>query len=323
MQPRAIQARLERLLPKVQRPARYTGGELNQVVKDWATVDVKVALVFPDIYDLGMSNLGLAVLYDIINQREDALAERAFAPWTDMETLMRREGIPLYTLETKHPVRAFDIVGFSLPYETLYTNTLNLLDLAGIPLFASDRTEQDPLVIAGGHATFNPEPMAPFIDAFVIGEGEEVIHDIINAYKAWKAAGTSREDLLHRLSQIWGVYVPAFYQDHYDDEGVFAGLTKRVEDAPMPIFKRLVPKLPPPPTKIIVPFIDTIGLHAYPTSGAGGGPALRRAQGDHLSSLLAHRDLLRATHGGPATNPPSRVHPGPRGRDGTHAQHHQ
>ncbi len=258
MQPRTIQARLERLLPKVQRPARYTGGELNQVVKDWATVDVKVALVFPDIYDLGMSNLGLAVLYDIINQREDALAERAFAPWTDMETLMRREDIPLYSLETKHPVRAFDIVGFSLPYETLYTNTLNLLDLAGIPLFASDRTDQDPLVIAGGHATFNPEPMAPFIDAFVIGEGEEVIHDIINAYKAWKAAGTSREDLLHRLSQIWGVYVPAFYQDHYDEEGVFSGLTKRVEDAPMPIFKRLVPKLPPPPTKIIVPFIDTV-----------------------------------------------------------------
>ncbi len=256
--PERIQAQLERLLPKVQRPARYTGGELNQVVKDWDTIDVKVALVFPDIYDLGMSNLGLAVLYDIINQRSDALAERVFAPWTDMEDLMRRAGMPLYSLETKHPVRDFDIVGFSLPYETLYTNTLNLLDLAGIPLFSYQRTANDPLVIAGGHATFNPEPMAPFIDAFVIGEGEEVIHDIIDTYKAWRRAGTSREDLLYRLSQIWGVYVPSFYEDHYDQDGVFAGLTKRIEEAPMPIFKRLVPKLPPPPTRLVVPFIDTV-----------------------------------------------------------------
>ena len=258
MRPETIQARLERLLPKVQRPARYTGGELNQVVKDWDAVAVRVALVFPDVYDLGMSNLGLAVLYDAINQRPDALAERAFAPWVDMEALMREAGIPLYSLETKHPLRDFDIVGFSIPYETLYTNVLNLLDLAGIPLFSQERTAEDPLIIAGGHSTFNPEPMAPFIDAFVIGEGEEVIHEILDTYIAWRAEGASREELLYRLSQIWGVYVPTFYQDRYDADGVFAGIEKRIPEAPLPIFKRLVPKLPPPPTRLIVPFIDTV-----------------------------------------------------------------
>ncbi len=256
--PERIEQQLQYILPRVSKPARYTGGELNQVVKDWDRVAVRVAMVFPDVYDLGMSNLGVAVLYDQINQRDDALAERAFAPWTDMEAEMRRVGMPLYSLETKRPLRTFDIVGISIPYETLYTNVLNVLDLAGIPLRSEDRGPDDPLVLAGGHATFNPEPMAPFIDAFVIGEGEEVIHDILDTYKAWRAAGTSREDLLWRLAQIWGVYVPRFYEPRYESDGVFAGMTRRDSSLPFPIIKRMVPKLPPPPTRLIVPFISTV-----------------------------------------------------------------
>ncbi len=151
-----IQGRLERILPSVEKPGRYTGGELNQIVKSWESVQTRVALVFPDIYDLGMSNLGLAILYDLINRRSDALAERAFSPWVDMEQKLRQTGTPLFSLETKHALAEFDIIGISLPYETLYTNTLNILDLGGIPVFAAQRDESHPLVIAGGHATYNP-----------------------------------------------------------------------------------------------------------------------------------------------------------------------
>ncbi len=259
LSPPEIQARLERILPTVQKPGRYTGGELHQVVKDWDSVGVKVALVFPDLYDLGMSNLGLAVLYDLINQRREALAERAFLPWTDMETAMRENGIPLYSLESKHALVDFDIVGFSLPYETLYTSTLNALDLAGIPLFSHQRGPEHPLVIAGGHAAFNPEPMHAFIDAFVIGEGEEVILEIVDAVQEARAHDPqNREALLRRLAQIWGVYVPSFYEAHYNPDGTFARIEKLWDEAPDTVIKRIVPELPPPPTKFIVPYIDTI-----------------------------------------------------------------
>ncbi len=188
LSPEQIEAGLERILLKVEKPGRYVGGELNTVVKDWGKSLTKVALVFPDIYDIGVSNVGLKILYDEINQRDDALAERAYAPWTDMENLMRQEGIPLYSLESKQPLGSFDLIGFSLPYETLYTNTLNILDLAGIPVRSADRDASHPIIIAGGHAATNPEPMHGFIDAFVIGEGEEVIHDIIDALQAVKRA---------------------------------------------------------------------------------------------------------------------------------------
>ena len=186
--PAQIEGRLDQILLKVQKPGRYVGGELNSVVKDWDKVAAKVAFVFPDIYDIGVSNVGLKILYDQVNQREDALAERAYAPWLDMEALMREHGIPLYTLESKRPLADFDIIGFSLPYETLYTNTLNVLDLAGIPVRSEDRDETHPIIIAGGHSTMNPEPMHAFIDAFVIGEGEEVIHDIINVVMSLRGA---------------------------------------------------------------------------------------------------------------------------------------
>ena len=189
--PEQIEAKLDRILLKVQKPGRYVGGELNSTVKDWDKVQTRVAFVFPDIYDIGVSNVGLKILYDQINQREDALAERAYAPWLDMEELMREHGIPLYALESKQPLACFDLIGFTLPYETLYTNTLNILDLAGIPVRSADRDETHPIIIAGGHSATNPEPMHAFIDAFAIGEGEEVIHDIVNTIQKFKVKSKS------------------------------------------------------------------------------------------------------------------------------------
>ncbi len=253
-----IERTLERVLLNVQKPGRYIGGELNQIKKDWDSVAIHVALVFPDIYDIGMSNLGLAILYDILNRRSDVAAERAYAPWSDMEGVMRTAGIPLYTLESKKPLNAFDIVGFSLPYETLYTNVLNMLDLGGIPLFTAQRDETHPLIIAGGHATYNPEPMADFIDAFVIGEGEEVIEEIITCYQTWKSARASRSELLQALAGIWGVYVPCLYRVEYHTDGAVASIQATTPSAPLPVLKRIVPRLPKPVTRLIVPNIDTI-----------------------------------------------------------------
>ena len=178
MATQSIETRLERFLLQVEKPGRYVGGEYNSVAKDWDSTDIKVALAFPDIYDLGMSNLGIMNLYHQVNLQPDMLAERVFSPWLDMENLMREQSIPLYSLESKRPLRDFDLLGISLPYEQLYTNAVNLLDLAGLPILSRERDERFPLVIAGGHACFNPEPMADFIDAFVIGEGEEIIVEI-------------------------------------------------------------------------------------------------------------------------------------------------
>ena len=175
--------KIERILPTVQVPGRYTGGEFNQIVKEWNEVDLRIALLFPEIYDLGMSNLGLMILYDLINQDPHFAAERVFLPWPDMEQAMRENKIPLYSLETKNKLADFDILAISIPYESLYTNILNALDLAGIPLYSQDRSKKHPLVVAGGHAVFNPEPIAPFLDAFVIGEGEEVTLEILSLFK--------------------------------------------------------------------------------------------------------------------------------------------
>lgn len=257
-EPQEIKNKLENILPKVQKPGRYTGGELNQVCKDWAKIQTKVALVFPDIYDLGMSNLGITILYDLINRRANALAERVYSPWVDMEAEMRAANIPLYSLESTHPLSSFDIIGFSLPYETLYTNTLNALDLGMVPVKSVDRQDKDPLVIAGGHAAFNPEPMHAFIDAFVIGEGEEVIQEIIDAYANWKSNGESRDQLLIQLSKLWGVYVPSLYRTTYDTDGTVANFAKINAEAPLPIVKRITPTLPSPTTNFIVPYIDTV-----------------------------------------------------------------
>ena len=272
MTPADIGGFLERTLLRVQKPARYTGGEWNSVVKDWEATPQRIALVFPDIYDLGMSNLGLAILYDQINQRPDMLAERVYAPWTDMEAEMRTAGAPLFSLETHHALADFDIVGFTLPYEQLYTNVLNMLDLAGLPLRAADRTAGHPLIIAGGSACYNPEPMHAFFDALVIGEGEEVIFEVIEAYREWQEAGepadtdhasrptphASRLDLWQRLARIRGVYVPHLYAVSYHQDGTVAQVEPIDEAAAPVVVKRILPTMPPPMTKFIVPFIDTV-----------------------------------------------------------------
>ena len=251
-----ISSALPRLLPRVQKPGRYAGGELNQVVKDWTATPLQAALVFPDVYDLGMSNLGLAILYDILNQQPDMLAERVFAPWTDMEAALRAANLPLYGLETKHPLSAFDLIGISLPYETLYTNALSILDLGGVPLRAMDRGEADPLVIAGGHAAFNPEPMSDFIDAFVIGEGEEAILDVARVLIDWKLAGQPRAELLRRLAGVRGVYVPSLYRVSYASDGTLVSIEPTVPEAHLPVLKRIVPRLPLPLTRFVVPYVD-------------------------------------------------------------------
>ncbi|MFZ2487237.1 MAG: TIGR03960 family B12-binding radical SAM protein [Anaerolineae bacterium] len=269
--PPQISGFLERTLLRVQKPARYTGGELNATVKDWDTTPQRIALAFPDIYDLGMSNLGLAILYDQINQRPDMLAERVYAPWVDMETAMRAASIPLFSLETRHALADFDIIGFSLPYEQLYTNVLSMLDLAGLPLLAAERNADHPLILAGGSGCYNPEPMHAFFDAMVIGEGEEVIFEVIAAYAEWKqetniprdketrAGGQgNRYSLWQRLARIRGVYVPHLYAVSYHEDGTVAQVEPLDAAAPPVIFKRILPTMPPPLTNFIVPFIDTV-----------------------------------------------------------------
>ncbi len=254
--PEQIERALERVLLTVQKPARYVGGEFNSVVKDWDAVSFRVAMAFPDIYDLGMSNLGLMILYGIVNDQPDMFADRVYSPWTDMEAAMRRERIPLYGLESKRPVREFDLLAITLPYEQLYTNVLNLLDLAGMPVRAAERDERFPLVIAGGHACFNPEPMADFIDAFAIGEGEEMILEVCRTLRDMR--GSSRQEQLRALARIEGVYVPRFYEVSYHADGTVAAVTPNTPDAPPVIRKRIVPVLPKPFTRFLVPHVDTV-----------------------------------------------------------------
>ncbi|OQY45826.1 MAG: B12-binding domain-containing radical SAM protein [Anaerolineaceae bacterium 4572_78] len=248
---------LDRLLTKVQKPARYIGGEYNSIVKDWHAIDVKIALAFPDIYDLGMSNLGLAILYDIVNKEDDFLAERVFVPWFDMEEVMRSENIPLFSLETQHEIRDFDMIGISLPYEQLYSNVLTLLDLGNMPLKSESRDTSYPLIFAGGSAVFNPEPMADFIDFFVIGEGEEVLLEIAHLYQ--KICHLDRDSQLRQLAKIHGIYVPRFYVPTYHpQDGTLIKIEPTVEEAQPHVTKRIVPVLPKPVTKFIVPFIDIV-----------------------------------------------------------------
>ncbi len=246
--------RLERILPTVRKPGRYVGGEYNSVVKDWDAASVRVCLAFPDIYDLGMSNLGVAILYDILNALPGGLAERAYMPWVDMIAAMREARIPLYSLESKRPVADFDILGFSLPSEQLYTNLLEMLDLAGLPMRARDRDASHPLVVAGGHATFNPEPVADFVDAFIVGDGEEAVVELVRGFR--EVGEESREAQLRTLACIPGVYVPRFYDVRYNADGTVAAIVPDTAGVPMPVFKRVVSPLPPPPTRLLVPNVD-------------------------------------------------------------------
>lgn len=229
-------------LMHIQKPARYIGGEWNSIVKDHDTVDVKVALAFPDVYEVAMSHLGLKIIYSVINRRNDALAERVYAPWIDMEKMMREKHIPLFSLENKCPVRDFDVLGFTLPYEMSYTNVLNMLDLAGIPVFSKDRGDEDPIIACGGPCVYNAEPMCDFIDLFFIGESEEAIEEMVDIIKQWKAEGKpgGKEEELRRLAQIEGCYVPAFYEDSYYEDGTFRSIKPLRKDVQFPVKKRVI-----------------------------------------------------------------------------------
>jgi radical SAM family uncharacterized protein len=242
------------ILHKIIRPARYTGGEWNSIIKDWDTVPIKVALAYPDTYEIGMSNLAIPILYEILNKETDVLAERVYAPWVDMEAALRENKVQLFSLESQRPLKEFDIIGFSLGYELGYTNVLNMLHLAGIPVLAADRKDSYPLIIAGGTCVLNPEPMADFIDAFVIGDGEEVVLEIVDILRG--ELGKDKKELLHKLATIEGIYIPSLYSVAYDKKGLIKSITPNAQEAKAKIQRRLVTKLPLPPVKPVVPFIE-------------------------------------------------------------------
>ena len=246
---------LNDILYEVSKPARYTGGEWNSLVKDWQATPIRIALAFPDVYEVGMSNLALPILYKILNDQPDVLAERVYAPWVDMETLLRQHNIPLFSLETEHPLTDFDIIGFSLGYELTYTNVLNMLDLAQIPLFSHQRNDSHPLIIAGGSCILNPEPMADFIDLFVIGEAEEAILKLLEVFRAYK---DNKKQLLQQAANLPGVYVPSLYEVAYNKDGTVANITPKVPEARLPIERQIVAQLPPPITSPVVPHIKVI-----------------------------------------------------------------
>ncbi len=255
-----LKDKIENLLLKVQKPSRYAGGELGSVIKDKNKVDVRFAFCFPDSYDVGMSHLGMKILYAIKNKRENYWCERVFAPWVDFEQLMRENDIPLYALESFDPVKEFDFVGFTMQYELSYTNVLNMLDLAQIPIFSKDRGESiSPIVMAGGPCVCNPEPLADFFDLFVLGEGEEVNLELMDLYNEMKKKGASRSEFLEKASQIEGVYVPSLYSVEYNEDNTIKEV-KPLKNAPDKVKKRIIKDMDSVyyPEQFIVPFTDIV-----------------------------------------------------------------
>jgi radical SAM family uncharacterized protein len=249
---------IEEFLPLVSKPGRYVGGEINTAEKDWDEARVRVALAFPETYEIGMSHIGLKILYHVINSHPSFMAERVFAPWGDMEKQMRERGVPLYSLESYRPLREFHIIGFSLQYEMTYTNLLNMLDLSGIPVLACERSEDAPIIIAGGPCALNPEPMADFVDAFVIGEAEEAIVDILRSFEACEKRGARKADILREWAQLEGVYVPSLYKPAYNGEK-FVSLVPS-SGAPEVINRLWIKDLDsaPFPTAPLVPYIEVV-----------------------------------------------------------------
>ena len=250
---------LKRILPTVQKPARYTGGEYNEIKKDLADVRVRVAFCFPDTYEIGMSNLGMRILYGVMNQMDGIWCERVFAPWGDMEEAMRKHRIPLWALESQDPVRDFDMIAFTVGYEMAYSNILNMLRLSGIPLHSEERKDLKNIVFAGGVCTFNPEPLAPFVDFFSLGEGEEITKEILSLYDHAKAAGWTKEQFLLEVSKIPGIYVPSFYRHEYNEDGTLAAIIPQ-DGVPARITKRIVENLDDAywPTHTIVPSTEIV-----------------------------------------------------------------
>lgn len=251
--------RLEQLFTTVQKPGRYSGGEMGSVVKDKEKVDVRFAFCFPDTYEIGMSHLGMKILYSLFNQREDIWCERVFAPWVDFEKVMRDNGIPLFTLESRDAIKDFDFIGFTLQYELSYTNLLNMLDLAGVPRRSTDRKSLSPLIVAGGPCTCNPEPLADFVDIFFLGEGEKVDLEVIDLYKIHKQKGSTKEEFLAEAAKIDGVYVPSLYEFSYNDDGTVKSVTPS-GDAPKTVKKRIEEDLNKShyPETFIVPYTEIV-----------------------------------------------------------------
>ena len=247
----------DEILLKIEKPARYIGNEVNSVMKNKNEVDIRFAMCFPDVYEIGMSHLGIQILYDMFNQREDVWCERVYSPWMDLHKIMKEEQIPLFALESQDPIREFDFLGITIQYEMCYTNILQILDLSRIPIHSRDRSEADPIVIGGGPCTYNPEPLAEFFDIFYIGEGETVYDELLDAYKEYRAAGKSRIEFLERAAQIEGLYVPMFYDAIYHEDGTLASFTPNNEHAPAVIKKQMVLDVTdaPYPQAPVVPFI--------------------------------------------------------------------
>lgn len=250
---------LDRLLSRVTKPGRYSGGEWNSVRKEWGSAQVHFALGYPDTYEVGMSNLGVGILYELLNNEPDLLVERVYAPWGDMERALTAGNAELYTLESRRPLREFDLLGFSLQYELNYSNVLSMLHLAGIPLRAAERNESWPIVLAGGSCTYNPEPMADFFDLFVLGDGEEVLLELVRLYASLRAApGYSKAEFLRQAALLRGVYVPSLYRVTYHDDGRIASIEPTDKHAPAVVEKRIVEVLPPPPARPVVPYLEVI-----------------------------------------------------------------
>ena len=247
----------DEILLKIEKPARYIGNEVNSVMKNKNEVDIRFAMCFPDVYEIGMSHLGIQILYDMFNRREDVWCERVYSPWLDLHKIMKEEQIPLFALESQDPIRDFDFLGITIQYEMCYTNILQILDLSRIPIHSRDRSEADPIVIGGGPCTYNPEPLAEFFDIFYIGEGETVYDELLDAYKEYRAAGKSRIEFLERAAQIEGLYVPMFYDATYHEDGTLASFAPNNEHAPSVIKKQMVLDVTeaPYPQAPVVPFI--------------------------------------------------------------------
>ena len=247
----------DEILLKISQPARYIGGEVNMVKKDPSKVAVRFAMCFPDVYEIGMSHLGIQILYDMFNRRDDVYCERVYSPWMDLDPIMREQKIPLFAVESQDPIKNFDFLGITIQYEMCYTNILQVLELSQIPLHAEDRTEEDPIVVGGGPCTYNPEPIAPFFDLFYMGEGEVVYYDLIDRYKEIKARGGSRQEFLEMAAQIPGIYVPAFYDVSYKADGTIEAMIPNNPHAPQTVSKQLVMDMSDTwyPEKPVVPYL--------------------------------------------------------------------
>jgi len=248
----------DEILMKVEKPARYIGNEFNAVMKDKGNVDIRFCMCFPDIYEIGMSHLGIQILYSMFNSWEDVWCERVYSPWIDLDKIMREKEIPLFALESQDPIKNMDFLGITLQYEMCYTNILQILDLSQIPLFSKDRRETDPIVIGGGPCSYNPEPIASFFDLFYIGEGETQYRKLLDIYKENRRTGGSRLEFLQRASALPGFYVPAFYEEEYKEDGTIKGRRKLYENAPDTILKEIVMDVSDTyyPIKPVVPFMQ-------------------------------------------------------------------